>query len=65
MRIIQEPEQHYAECGCSEESFRFSPVCSQRIFEIRYWLAIQPEHNHRMDKVRVYLVKEEGLAKVS
>jgi len=70
METINNPgEQRYAECGCSEKVFRFKQSLYGEVFEIRYWLALGVDCQHRMDKVRVYLVREtdgvEKLIKVS
>ena len=48
--------QDYAECGCSTARFRFlvGHPAFGNTFEVRYWLATQPEHGHNMDKVRIY-----------
>lgn len=53
--------QEYAPCGCSQNVFRFKAggICG-RIFEVRYWLATDPKHNHRHDKLRSYVVREES-----
>ena len=48
--------QFYAECGCSAAKFRFTvgPPAFGNTFEVRYWLATQPECGHNHNKVRVY-----------
>jgi len=52
--ILDNPgSQKYAPCGCSENVFQFKQGLYGKTYEVRYWLATSPEHNHRMDKPRI------------
>ena len=61
MELNNPGTQYYAECGCSAAKFRFQVGAPGfgRTFEVRYWLATQPECGHNMEKVRVYLLTGE------
>ena len=47
--------QEYAPCGCSQMVFNIIRGIYGE-FEVKYWLGVNPEHNHRFDKVRTKLI---------
>jgi len=50
---------HYASCGCSEKRFRFFSGNHEFVetqWEVRYWVATDPSHNHNMKHIRIYMV---------